>query len=312
MIRSNLGRCAEPLFAWMARQGAKRYIAGSSIEHAIAVCHRAMPVHSRFIVCPWDRPGDTPEAVFQSYAEAINTLNVNPLDCHLSVKFPSLGFDRGRLYALLEAGQPRGIRIHLDALTPESVEPTIRALRALRGRFSNIGYTVPGRWKRSCSDLPHLLDLAIPLRIVKGQLPDRHGGELPLRAGFLALITTLQKSRASVGVATHDTSLAGKALTILTEANVRCEVEHLYRMRAIPTEIHRAIPRRFYVPYGHGYPPYDVYAAVRRPGIALRLALDVMRGICTYPARRPSSEWPGISSTSEACTSPPRPGLAPR
>lgn len=300
----------EPVLAWMASQCAKRYVAGSSVEHAIDACHQAMPGNSRFIVCPWDRPGDTPEAVLRSYQEAIDTLTVSHLDCHLSVKFPSLGFDRGRLEALLDAAQPKGIRIHLDALTPESVEPTIRTLRALRGSFSNIGYTVPGRWKRSSSDLPHLLDLGIPLRIVKGQLPDRHGGELPLREGFLALITMLQTSKAPIGVATHEPSLAGKALTILTEANVPCEVEQLYRLKAIPTEIHRDIPRRFYVPYGHGYPPYDVYAAIRRPKVALRLALDVVRGICTRPGNKPSSRAPGIPPTTAACTSPRPPGLA--
>lgn len=284
MIQPRLRTSIDALMDWMARQGAKRYIAGQTIDQALAACDLSRPATNRFIICPWDRPGDSPQSVFRSYSQAIESLHENRIDCYLSVKLPSLAFDHGRLDALVEMGSAHGVRIHLDALTPDSVEPTIRILRTLRARYSNLGYTVPGRWRRSLSDLPHLLDLALPLRVVKGQLPDRLGGEMPLHEGFLGIIERLTSSVGPVGIATHERLLASRSLTTLTQAGVRCEVEQLYRLKRVPDDLFPNVPRRLYVPYGHGYPPYDVYAALRRPRLALRLTADVLCGICIRPS----------------------------
>jgi hypothetical protein len=144
MAQSSSRDYRRQIIGWMARQGAKRYIAGRSIDSAEAACHRSMKRVDRFIICPWDRPDDSPTTVFDSYLQAIDRLSRSPLDTYLSVKFPSLGFDRSRLETLLQMAGPHRIRIHLDALTADSVTPTLHALRALRGRYADLGYTVPG------------------------------------------------------------------------------------------------------------------------------------------------------------------------
>jgi proline dehydrogenase len=115
---------------------------------------------------------------------------------------------------------------------------------------------------------------------VKGQLPDRSGGERAPQEGFLNLIDLIRPGTVTIGVATHDIELAKQSLARLTERGIPTELEQLYRLRPISGDSYPAVPRRLYVPYGYGYPPYDLYAALRRPRQALRLATDVLCGMC--------------------------------
>ncbi len=263
----------------MASFGARRYIAGRSCGDALTVCEAEQrDGHNHFIICPWDRPRERPAEVHRSYRDALeHLLRVQPFDCYLSVKFPSLGFNVGRVRELVHEAARGGVRIHFDALFPESVDRTLKMLEALRPNFSNLGYTIPSRWKRSVKDVERVMALGIPVRLVKGQLPDRVSGEVEPSAGYRSLARTLQGYEKVVGIASHDSSLVKQVEEVLQEGRTPYEVEQLFRLPPVP--VSTGVKTRWYVPYGYGYPPYDVTAAVKNPSLAYRMACDVGAGV---------------------------------
>ncbi|MFM1847105.1 MAG: hypothetical protein RL417_579 [Pseudomonadota bacterium] len=278
MLPSPFKPLARRVLDRFAVYGSRRYVAGASSQDALEAARTSPGGIERFIICPWNRPEDSPTEVFQSYTDALEALRDFTGDCFLSIKLPSLNYDTGMITELIERASVRSTRIHLDALTADSVERTIKILHILRAHFSNLGSTVPGRWRRSLNDLPKLLDLELPLRIVKGQLPDREGGEIDPSLGFLRLIEAIQCSSKPIGVASHDRSLVERSIAHLSRHAIPCEVEQLFGLALIPRSTAPETPRRLYIPYGHGYPPYDIYGALRDPQRALRLSYDVIAG----------------------------------
>ena len=277
--RGRLKRLADVTLGWMAQQGARSYVAGPEIGDALNLCTARENTSRRFIVCPWDRPGDRAADVQATYRGALTALRRTPeLDCYLSIKFPSLGYDPARAEAIVALGDSFGVRVHFDALGPESVDRTLALIEQLRSRYRNIGATISARWQRSTRDIELLLDLGTPIRLVKGQLPDRTGGDVDPRAGFLRLVKSACRATAPIGIATHDQPLAEHALLQLQSASVTCELEQLFRLPPVPFLTQFNVPVRLYIPYGHGYPPYDVYVAIKHPRKGLRLLTDLIRG----------------------------------
>gem|GEM_PF-2408670 len=272
-------RTALSVLDQIASFGARRYIAGRSCDDALTVYEaEGKKGHNQFIICPWDRPEETPAEVHRSYRDALeHLLRIQPFDCYLSVKFPSLGFDLGRVRELVQEAAKGEIRVHFDALLPDSVDRTLKMLEVLRPHFSNLGYTIPSRWKRSVEDLERLIALHLPVRLVKGQLPDRASGEVEPRGGCHTLARMLQGYAGVVGIASHDAALVMQIEEILQEGKTPYEVEQLFRLP--PVSISSGAKIRWYVPYGYGYPPYDVSTAVKSSKMVCRMIGDVGAGL---------------------------------
>jgi hypothetical protein len=300
---------------WMAQQGARCYVAGASIGDALALCAPDATEHGRFIVCPWDRPGDSAADVQASYRSALLALRQHPnLDCYLSIKFPSLGYDPARAEAIVALGDYLGIRVHFDALGPESVDRTLVIIERLSSRYRNIGATVSARWRRSAHDIERLLDLSIPIRLVKGQLPAGPAEEVEPRAGFMRLILSAHRATAPIGVASHDNSLVEQAVSQLRDVGAPYELEQLLKLPPVPFAAESGAPIRLYIPYGHGYPPYDVYVAIKSPRKGLRLITDFICGCglawrertrCSYPILQAPQNPNGVVTNHDSASSEP-------
>ena len=76
----------------------------------------------------WDAVGSEPPAVFAAYHEALLALGAAKRDTYLSIKFPSLGYSKEMLESLVREAKRLEIRLHFDALGPESVDRTWEAI----------------------------------------------------------------------------------------------------------------------------------------------------------------------------------------
>lgn len=243
---------------WMARRAAAGYVAGPLLSDALTVCDKLTARGWKSTICPWDAVGTLPAAVAVSYRAAIDALGEGNYDCYLSIKAPSLNYDATLLRDLAAAGAACRIRIHFDALSAETVEPTLALLEDLRRDYANLGFTLPSRWKRSMSDAARLAPLGIPVRIVKGQFAADRAAEMDPSSGFITLADALAGNAGVVGVASHDRPLAAQALSRLSASGTSCELEQLYGLplRGAAEAAKSNIPVRVYVPYDYGYLPY--------------------------------------------------------
>ena len=269
------------LWAPLARRAAGAYVAGPALDDALHACRRAARRGVAGTIGFWNRDGQSPEEVASAYLGALDVLGRAELDCYLSVKALPLGFSRELASAIVERARQEGVRVHFDSLGPETVEPTFAMLEDGLARHRRLGYTLPGRWRRSLRDATRAAELGLDVRVVKGQFPDEQRDETDPRSGFLAVVDRLAGHAGFVAVATHDAPLARMALDRLLEAGTPCEAELLFGLpvrRALRVARETRVGARVYVPYGQAWLPYRLSHARHNPGLLWWVTRDLIRG----------------------------------
>lgn len=266
---------------WIAKYAASSYIAGSEVEDAIRVCRQIAERGFRSTICPWDGPQDSPENVASTYKAALNSIKTENLDCYLSIKAPSIKYNFKVMTELVKIAHGHGVRIHFDSLAPDTASPSLAFLERALEIYPHVSYTLPSKWTRSIADAEILVDLGVPVRIVKGQWPDPMEPNIDPRSHFLDLVDSLAGRAKHVAIATHDASLAKESLSRLRKSGTVCELEQLYGLPLRVDSVARplGIPARVYVPYGHAYLSYALSEMRKRPIILAWLFKDFLAGV---------------------------------
>jgi len=261
----------------VAERAARSYIAGPELADAMLLARRLQQRGLACSVCPWDAE-DTPAAsVAHSYAAARAAVSEERLDCYVSIKAPSIAYERDLLIQILRASNGRS-RLHFDSLGPETADPTFRLISEVLPHFPNLSCTLPGCWRRSTADAEWAVRQNLAVRVVKGQWSDPVA-PIDMRRGFLEVIDSLAGRARHVAVATHDPLLAREALKALQKTGTSCELELLYGLPlqgAFSVATEQNVPVRVYIPYGHGWLPYSIRKALRNPEILLWLLRDAI------------------------------------
>jgi proline dehydrogenase len=279
-------------WAWSAmrpliHRASSAYVAGTDLRSALRVSGEMREHGVACTLCYWDGPGDTPESTAGHYLDIVAALSREKFDGYLSVKAPALKYSRTLFGQVLDEARRQGVRVHFDALRPETAAPTFSLIRDLRPRDGEMGCTLPGRWRRSIADVDRVIELGLSVRVVKGQWADSEDTQRDPRAGFLEVIDRLAGTTKGVSVATHDPALAREALLRLRAGSTSCELELLFGLptrRSLPVAMDLAAPVRYYVPYGSAWLPYALGQLKKNPRIAWWAIHDVL-----FPAPGPSA-----------------------
>lgn len=268
---------------WMplAQFAGRRYIAGSSVSEAVQTSRQFAGQNFASTICYWNGEHDAPELVARHYLDILDELAQAKLNSYLSIKATALYYRRELLNQIAERAASANVRLHFDAMWPDSAEPTFALLQELRVRQAQLSCTLPGRWQRSLTDAARINEWQIPVRVVKGQWADPDHPDIDLRAGYLAVIERLAGRAQHVAVATHDPALATAALGRLTQADTSCELELLFGLptRAVLRVARRfGVPVRMYVPYGAAWAPYCLSQARQNPRILWWVLRDATFG----------------------------------
>ena len=270
-------KITKSLSKFVQRIGPK-YIAGPAVEDAIRVSRQIHRCGWSSTICPWDSPHESPTVVASRYRKALHAIGAGMGDCYLSIKVPSLNYDFDVLKELLEIACQHNTRIHLDSLGPDTASASFAFLEKALKTYSNLGCTLPSRWRRSLADAEVAIQLGLPVRVVKGQWPDPTHPDDDSRASYLALVDVLSGRAASVGIATHDVKLAVASIVKLKNTATRCELEQLYglplRIAQVATPLRTNV--RVYIPYGHAYLPYALSEIRKRPVVVGWLLRDAL------------------------------------
>ena len=226
------------------------------------------------------------EAIVAAYAEMMEQLGavtpgaVMSGGVALAIKAPPLGFDAAHFRKLATLAQGKGMSLIFDAHGPADADATLAAVEDLLPAFPATGCALPARWARSFSDVARLRDSSARIRVVKGEWPDTDGhGPANMDADYLKLVAALAGRKAPVGIATHKPALAEQALALLNAAGTPCELEQLRglpRRRTVAVARRLGVPVRLYIPFGPGWTPYAIGAALGRPHIISWMLRDVL------------------------------------
>ena len=270
-------RVLETVGQWAA--GA--YVVGPALSDALRACQALEARGYSSTMCAWNADASPPDENAARYAEAIDAISTERLDCYLSLKAQEVDFSPLRMRALFDRSSARGVRIHFDCRGPEQADRMFALIEALPRSAGSVGCTIPGRWRRSLADADRAAALGLPVRIVKGQWADPEEPGIDLSEGFLAIVERLAGRAPKVAVATHDAALARRSLARLRNAGTPAELELLYGLpsrRALAVARAMEVPVRVYIPYGFPRMPYLVAEMKRNPRIAWWTLRDLVRG----------------------------------
>lgn len=284
-LRSTLSRAARPI----AIRAARAYISGPELGDALQTSRRLEDRGYASTIGYWNAREETPEDIAEIQLAALDALG--DLDTYSSLKVPALNYRLDLVGRVATAAQrsPRATRrLHFDSHAPETQDSTLALADALHEQGARVGVTLPGRWHRSLEDADRAIAQGHAVRVVKGQWAEA-GGPDP-RDGFLAVVERLAGRASQVAVATHDPVLATEALELLRRSGTRAELELLLGLpMRVAVRVADALEARVrvYVPYGHGWLPYSLGQAAKRPTVAWWILKDaLLGGALGLPRRR--------------------------
>lgn len=263
-LRQGVFRLAEPVL----RRASQAYVPGPKLDDALAMARRIETSGMSATIGYFDGEGDAPDLIEHNDVEAVKAVSQLAHPSYASIKVPSLGYDVSRIARIADVAETHGQIMHLDSHAPDTAEPTLKVLDALRASHTRLSLTIPGRWARSPADADWAVQHGIRVRVVKGQWPCAEQPDLDPATGFLAVIDRLAGKAPVVAVATHDAGLARESCRRLLAAGTRCELELLCglpqrEVLAVAQEL--KVPVRFYIPFGSAWLPYALGQLIRKP-----------------------------------------------
>jgi proline dehydrogenase len=274
---------------------ARRYVAGSSFDDAIAVT-RTLERQGRFVtydVLAEERQDiDEARPLAREYEAVLESIARNRLPATLSMRMTGLGLGRDAalcdalLDGVVREAADLGVDVTIDMEDSSTTSATLAAYRRLRARgLDNVGIVLQSYLRRTRDDLQALLDLAPRVRVVKGVWSEPyelafHDPDI-IRSNYLRIVSRLVAVGSYLEIATHDEWLLQEALELVRTAGLEpsgYECQMLLGVRSDLTEIlvregHRV---RIYVPYGRDWYPYCL-RRVRESPQMMRHILGEMR-----------------------------------
>jgi proline dehydrogenase len=275
---------------WVAR----RYIAGDTLEAAVATVRRLNAegkIATVDVLGEAVRHVDETHAITAEYQRVLAALDAGALDASVSVKLTALGLSldldlcRAHLEAIVRDAAARGRFVRIDMEDSPTVDDTLRLYRELRGKgLDNVGIVLQACLRRTPADIAALRDLVPNVRIVKGiyleppaiAFRDFH----EVRAQFLVALEALLEAGSFVAIATHDEHLLTESLRRTAGLDPeRYEFQMLLGVR--PERGNELVARgerlRIYVPYGQHWYAYSLRRLQENPQLAGHIARDTLR-----------------------------------
>jgi len=288
MVRATLPFTPRPLVHFFAR----RYVAGSTLEDAIATVQKL----ARQGCCATvDVLGESvterahAAAAVAAYHEVLEAITAHSLPAHVSLKPTQMGlnidhsFCRDNVASVLERAHARGIFVRIDMEDSPTTDATLRVYHELIGRHPQItGVVLQARLRRTFADAAALARAGANVRLCKGIYLEPRSVAYQerdiIRNAFIQALGILLDGGAFVAIATHDEWLICEALAIIHRLGLDKARYEFQMLLGVDPELRRILTDaghrlRVYVPFGSHWYPYSVRRLRENPTIA-RVGLE--------------------------------------
>jgi proline dehydrogenase len=271
-----------------ARRSAHRFVAGDTLDEAIAVVRR---FNANGLEVTFDHLGEsvTDEAgaqqATQAYLDILDAIAENSVRATVSLKLTQLGLDISEslcvqnLRSLLERAKATNNHVTIDMESTDYTDATLRVYRLLRQEFDNVGVVIQAYLYRSEADMKALAQEGAFVRLCKGaynEPPDRAFPDKAdvdanyVRLTQLFLTPEARAAGAYLGIATHDEKMIDAAKAYISAHDVpydTFEFQMLYGIRPrLQEELHDdGFRMRIYVGYGTEWYPFFMRRLAERP-----------------------------------------------
>ena len=226
-----------------ARSVSRRFVAGETLEEAIAV---VLALNQRGLLVTLDHLGENVTSETEArdataqVVDLVEAIEASGARSGVSVKLTQLGLDLSpalaaeNLERIVARAAQAGRFVRIDMESSEYVQPTLDLFEELRSHYGNLGVVIQSYLYRSTDDVARLVDLALlagdrsaefaarlvdlgaSVRLVKGayaaQVEVAYAEKADTDASFVQLLESLFAKRAQSrdvfpAIGTHDTKL---------------------------------------------------------------------------------------------------------
>ena len=258
-----------------------RFVAGESIDAAIAVAHS---LNQRGAAVSLDHLGehvadpDQALAAAADYMSVLDRMAAESIDGNISVKLTQLGLGTDddlaveSLDRLAAKAASHGTTVTIDMEESLYTGATIDTFEAVQRTHGNLGVAIQSYLKRSPDDLDRVIRAGGHVRVCKGAYAEpaeiAHQEDAEVDASFDRLVdTAMAAPEIEPAIATHDEARVRHALVRASDRARPWEFQMLYGVRvSLQEELLDAGHRmRIYVPYGVAWYPYLTRRLAERP-----------------------------------------------
>ncbi len=273
---------------FLARRAARRFVAGETLEEAIAV---ARGLNNKGMLISLDHLGEsvhdeaTAVQSTDDYMVILDAIYSNRLDANISVKLTQLGLDVSEdlcvdnMRRILAKAGEIGTTVNIDMESSAYTERTLNIYRQLLQDFSNIGTVIQSYLRRTEADMAQLATEGAVIRLCKGAYKEPAEVAFPEKAdvddNFVKVMKQFmaeehRRQGAYLKLATHDPKIIETAIDYAKENDIprgEFEFQMLYGIRP-QTQldlVQQGYQMRVYIPYGTEWYPYFMRRLAERP-----------------------------------------------
>jgi proline dehydrogenase len=274
----------------MGRKLSGRFVAGMSVEEALAACER---VNREGIAVTLDSLGEsvTVEAEARASAEIyhrlLDAVAQRGLNANVSVKLSQVGMDFDPELAerivgeMVEHAEAADSFVRIDMEGTAYTEATIAMTERLFERSpERVGTVLQAYLYRTAADVERLLGQGIRIRLCKGAYKEGPDHAYPSKedvdANFARLMKRMVTSRVFCGIATHDEAIVEAMRRFVKEQGIDKGAFEFQMLYGVRRDLQRRLAAegfgvRVYIPFGPEWYPYFMRRLAERPANVLFL-----------------------------------------
>jgi proline dehydrogenase len=263
---------------------ASRFIAGETIEEAIAAARR---LQGQGLLITLDHLGEgvrtfeEAAAATQEYVRLMDVIVTSGIERNISLKLTQLGIDVDRatcvdhLRRILEPATRHDFFVRIDMENSPYTERTLEIFETLWAQnYRNVGVALQAYLYRTEQDVRRMNELGARVRLVKGAYKEpasiAYQRMAEVNAAFVRLVRELLDSGTYPAIATHDENVIEEVCAYADARGIgrdRFEFQMLYGIRRDlqASLVARGYRMRIYVPFGREWFPYFMRRLGERP-----------------------------------------------
>ena len=293
------------LRAWAEHSGiahrvSSRFIAGSTLEDALAVCQR---IRGEGITATLDYLGENVKSLDEAAAcrdmclRALKALHAAGLEPNVSLKLTQFGIDfsleacEANVEMLVEAAATMGGFVRIDMEGSAYTDRTLELVRRIHRRHQACGTVVQAYLHRSHDDIAALIEEGIRVRLCKGAYLEPPEIAFPVKADvdrhYIGLAHHLLGATEThpgyyPAIATHDERIIDRIERFAVNNKIARDNFEFQMLYGIRRDLQKRLVGdgyriRLYVPFGEAWFPYFMRRLAERPANLLFLVRNLLR-----------------------------------
>jgi proline dehydrogenase len=279
----------------LARRLSARFIAGSTLDDALAACVR---IKGEGITATLDYLGENVTSLTEAaacrdmYIRMLKGLRDRGIEPNVSLKLTQFGLDfseeacERNVAALVQvAAETRGF-VRIDMESSEYTDRTLGIVRRLHSQYGACGTVIQAYLRRSEADVKSLISEGIRVRLCKGAYLESADAAFPSKAEVDRSYQELAEQLLALGnypaIATHDERMIEAVEKFAAERGIGREHFEFQMLYGIRRDLQKRLVTagyrvRLYVPFGEAWYPYFMRRLAERPANVLFLLRNLLR-----------------------------------